>query len=160
MLPQLARASLRRAKRNGPAACWSALAAQGSRYIGDLLLSWMFEGGQYQSGWAILERAVYCLAVLALLAASTGAISKLKVDIAKGLAAGRLPDQQVRDSAAIEIRGRVATLYRNAHWGSAIDAIDEAVARADHAKLKPLLEELADLISPGTVGQAADHGLL
>jgi hypothetical protein len=31
------------------------------------------------------------------------------------------------------------------------------MARADHAKLQPLLEELADLISPGTKGQAARH---
>jgi hypothetical protein len=60
----------------------------------------------------------------------------------------------VKDHAALEIRGRAATLDREAHLGSSIEG---AMALADHAKLKPLLEELADLISPGTAGQAASH---
>lgn len=40
--------------------------------------------------------------------------------------------------------------------GSAIDALK---ARADHTKPKALLEELADLISPGTAERAACHSL-
>lgn len=120
--------------------------------IGDLLVSWMFKGGQYFSGWAILEHSIYGLAVLALLAEFDGdAIAKLKVDIGKRLAAGGLPDQKVRDSAAFKIRGRAATLYRGGHWSSSIES---GVAQADHVKLKPLLIELADLISPETAGQA------
>ncbi len=120
--------------------------------IAELLLSWMFNGGQYQTGWAILERSTYGLAVLALLAEADDGIAKLKAEIGKRLAAGELPDQNVRDRAAIEIRARAATLYRNGHWGSSIEG---GIAQADHAKLKPLLEELADLISPDTAGQAA-----
>ena len=102
--------------------------------------------------WAILERSTYGLAVLSLLAEAGDEIAKLKAEIGKRLAAGELPDQNVRDRAAIEIRARAATLYRNGHWGSSIDG---GIAQADHAKLKPLLEELADLISPDTAGQAA-----
>jgi len=56
----------------------------------------------------------------------------------------------VKDRAAIEIRGRAARLYRSGHWSSSIEA---GMARIDHTKLEPLLEELADLISPGTSGQ-------
>jgi len=119
-----------------------------------LLVSWMFNGGQYASGWAVLERSVYGVAVLALVAEETGAVSKLKGDISKRLAAGELSDQEVRDHAAIEIRGRAGTLYREGHWGS---SIENGIAGADHVKLKPLLEELADMISPGTAGQAASH---
>ena len=65
--------------------------------------------------------------------------------------AGELSDRKVRDHAAREIRGRAATLYREGHWGS---SIENAIAHTDHAKLEPLLGELADLISPETAGQA------
>lgn len=34
--------------------------------IGKMLLSWTFKAGQYQTGWAILERSLYGLATLAL----------------------------------------------------------------------------------------------
>ena len=122
--------------------------------ITGLLTSWMFEGGQYHSGWSILEHTMYGLAVLALLGEASGAVPKLKAEIGKRLAEGGLPDQDVRDCAALEIRGRAATLYREGHWGSSIEG---GIAQADHAKLKPLLEELADLISPGTAGQAASQ---
>jgi hypothetical protein len=49
--------------------------------ISRLLVLWMFKAGHYHSGWAILERAVYGLAVLALLAEPDGAIPKLKAEI-------------------------------------------------------------------------------
>jgi hypothetical protein len=122
-----------------------------------LLVSWMFKGGKYDTGWAILERAVYGLAVLALLAESTGAIPKLKSDIGRRLAAGELSNQDLRDRVAVNIRGRAVTLYREGHFGF---SIERGLAVADHAKLKPLLEELADLISPRTAGQAAEQHLV
>ena len=71
-------------------------------------------------------------------------------------AAGELPDQSATDRAAREIRGRAQSLYKQGHWGS---AIEHTMAQVDHAKLQALLEELADLISPGTKGQAARHWL-
>ena len=119
----------------------------------DVLVFWMFKGGQYSSGWGTLEQAIYGLSVLALLE-ETVAVPKLKAEITKRLAAGGLPDQNVRDHAAREIRGRANTLSRPGHWGS---SIENGMANADHAKLKPLLEELADLISPNTAGQATSR---
>jgi hypothetical protein len=124
--------------------------------IAGLLISWMFRGGQYHSGWAILERSTYGLAVLALLEQSQLTVEKLKAEITKRLAVGGLPDQEVRDHAAREIRGRAATLYREGHWSS---SIERSMTVVDHGKLEPLLEELADLISPGTAGQAASQHL-
>jgi hypothetical protein len=112
----------------------------------------MFRGGQYHSGWAIIEHSIYGLAVLALLAEADSAVVKLKTEVSKRLTSGGLPDPEVRDHAAREIRGRAGALYREGHWSSSIEG---GMARVDHGKLKPLLEELADLISPGTVGQAA-----
>lgn len=122
--------------------------------VADLLVSWMFKGGQVESSWAVLERSVYGLAVLTLFAEADGAIPRLKAEITKRMAAGGLPDQNARDGAAREIRGRAATLYREGHFGS---SIERAMVRADHAKLKLLLDELADLISPETAGQAASQ---
>jgi hypothetical protein len=109
---------------------------------------------RFRSGWSIVESSICGLAVLALLAETDGAIPKLKAKIGKYLVAGGLPDQDVRGHAALEIRGRAATLYRGGHRGSSIEV---GMAQVDHAKLEPLLEELADLISPGTAGQAASH---
>ena len=124
--------------------------------ITGLLISWLFKAGRYPTGWGILERAVYGVATLALLAEGDGAIPRVKAEMAKCVAAGELPDQSATDHAALEIRGRAQTLYREGHWGS---AIEREMAQLDHAKLQPLLEELADLISPGTKGQAARHRL-
>lgn len=65
---------------------------------------------------------------------------------------GGLPDDELRDRAAREIRGRAATLHRQRDWSSSIEI---GMAQADHTQLQPLLEEIADLISPVTKGQAA-----
>ena len=56
-----------------------------------LLVWWMFSGGQYQSGWAILEHSTYGAAVLALLAEAAGGVDNLKAEIVKRLADGELP---------------------------------------------------------------------
>jgi len=125
--------------------------------IGKMLLSWMVKAGRYQTGWAVLERSVYGLATLALLADDAVAETRLKAEISARLAAGGLPDKELRDRAALEIRGRAASLYRNGHWSS---AIEHGMAQSDHEKLQPLLEEIADLISPETKGKAASHGPL
>jgi len=121
-----------------------------------LLVSWLFKAGRYPTGWGILEKAVYGAATLALLAEADGAIPRLKAEVAKHVGAGELPDQSATDHAAREIRGRAQSLYREGHWGSAIEG---TMAQVDHAKLQALLGELADLISPGTKGQAARHSL-
>lgn len=124
--------------------------------IGKMLLSWTFKAGRYQTGWPILERSVYGLVTLALLADDTVAETRLKAEIGARMTAGGLPDKGLRDHAALEIRGRAASLYQSGSWSS---AIEHAMAQADHEKLQPLLEEIADLISPETKGKAASHGL-
>lgn len=123
--------------------------------IGKMLLSWMFKAGRYQTGWAILERSVYGLATLALLADDAVAQTRLKAEISARIAAGALPDRELSDRAALKIRERVASLYQSGHWSS---AIEHGMAQADHEKLQPLLEEIADLISPETKGKAASRG--
>lgn len=123
--------------------------------IGKMLLSWTFRAGRYQTGWAILERSVYGLVTLALLADDAVAETRLKSEISARMTAGGLPDKELRGRAALEIRGRAASLDRSDHWSS---AIEHGMAQVDHEKLQPLLEEIADLISPETKGKAASHG--
>ncbi len=107
-----------------------------------LLVSWLFMAGRYPTGWGILEKAVYGVATLALLAEADAAIPRLKAEVAKRVAAGELPDQSATDHAAREIRGRAQSLYREGHWGS---AIERTMAHVDHAKLQALLEELGNV---------------
>ena len=122
--------------------------------IEKMLLSWMFKAGQYQTGWGILERSVYGLATLALLEQSSATVASLKAEISSRLKAGGLPDKELRDRAAMEIRGRAASLHRRGHWSS---AIERAMMECDHGDLQELLEDIADMISPETAGQAAPH---
>lgn len=122
--------------------------------IGKMLLSWAFTAGRYQTGWAILERSVYGLVTLALLAEDAVAETRLKAEISARMTAGGLPNKELCDRAALEIRGRAASLYQSGHWSS---AIEHGMAQADHEKLRPLLEEIADLISPETKDQATSR---
>ena len=124
--------------------------------IGKMLLSWTFKAGQYQTGWAILQRSVYGLVTLALLADDAVAETWLKSEISARMTAGGLPNKELRDRAALEIRGRAASPCQNDHWSS---VIEHGMAQADQEKLQPLLEEIADLISPETKGKAASRGL-
>jgi hypothetical protein len=120
--------------------------------ISGLLVSWTFDAGQHQNGWSVLERGIYGLAALTLLRGDDGSVQRLKMTIVERLARGAVLSEELLDRAALEIRGRAATLYERGHWGS---AIEEGVAQVDDAKLRPLLEDIADLLSPRTAGQVA-----
>jgi hypothetical protein len=126
-------------------------------HIDRMMLSWMFNAGRYHTGWSTLERSIYGLATLALLNDDVGAVGTLKAEITARLGKGELPSKEVRDNAAREVRGRAKTLYREGHWSS---AIENSMAQVDRQKLQPLLEEIADLVSPETAGQAFEHRLL
>ena len=122
--------------------------------IDNILLSWTFKAGGHQTGWAILEKSVYGIATLVLLADDADAETRLKAEISSRMTAGGLPNKELRDRAALEIRWRAASLFRNGHWSS---AIENGMAQSDHQRLQPLLEEIADLISPETKGKTATH---
>jgi hypothetical protein len=113
--------------------------------IGKSLLSWTFKGGRYQTGWGILERGLCGLAAFSLLGEDEQ-VSEVRTAVAAHLSGDAAPAQEIRDRAAREILERATNLYRNGHWSSKIDM---AIDRADHQKLRPLLEEIAGLLSPG-----------
>jgi hypothetical protein len=112
-----------------------------------LLLGWAFKGGRHQTGWAIFERSLYGIATLALIMEDSQVIEDIKREIADRLARPDAPDLQIRDQTEREIRGRAATLFREGHW---LSRIDHAMSRVDFEKLRPLLEDLANTLSPET----------
>ena len=92
--------------------------------------------GRDKTGWAILERLVYALAILALQNEEKSMVPWLKAVTVERLAKDA-PDQEARDHAAREIRRCARTLYRQDHAAS---RIEYGMRYADHAKLQPLLE--------------------
>ena len=115
--------------------------------IGDILMSWTFKGGKHQTGRGILKRGLCGLAVLAL-ARNDAQVTEFKSAVSYRLSKDSAPEQGIRDRAARGIRERTATLYRQGrHWTSRIDM---AIDQSDHQKLRLLLEEIANLLSPGT----------
>lgn len=90
--------------------------------IGEILLSWTFKGGRYQTGWGVLERGLCDAAKFALMG-SDERTTELLTSVEAYLAKESAPEQDIRDRAAREIRERATT--------------------ADHVKLRPLLEDIA-----------------
>lgn len=120
-----------------------------AKEIGESLLSWTFKGGKYQAGWGILEKGLCGLAAFALMAGDEQ-VSEFRTALAAHLSRESAPAQEIRDRAAREILERAESLYRHGHWSSRIDMV---IARSDHEKLRPLLEDIADLLSPGMAHQ-------
>ncbi|SDP70154.1 hypothetical protein [Desulforhopalus singaporensis] len=120
-----------------------------AKEIGEILLFWTFKGGRYQTGWGVLERGLCGAAVFALLSGGERIID-LMISIEKLLSGKTAPEQEVRDRAARQIRDRATSLYRKGHWSSLIEM---EIAQADHEKLRLLLEDIAEILSPGIVRQ-------
>lgn len=116
-----------------------------AKAIGEYLLSWTFKSGKYQTGWGTLERGLGALAVFTLMGGDEQGAA-LKTAVAAHLLKDSAPGQGIRDRAANRLLERAATLYRDGHWSS---AIERAIAQADHGKLRPMMEAIAALLSPG-----------
>jgi hypothetical protein len=117
-----------------------------AKEIGENLLSWTFNGGRYQTGWGVLGRGLSGLAALALMGGDEE-LAGLRTAIAARVSGESAPGQEIRDRAAREILEHAANLHRHGHWSSRIDM---AVAQSDHEKLRPLMHEIAGVLSPGT----------
>ena len=117
--------------------------------IGESLASWTFKGGRHQTGRGVLERGLCGLAAFAVNGGDEE-ISLLRTAVASRLTGKSAPEQEIRDRTAREILERAENLYRQGHWSSRIEM---AIAQSDHAKLRPLLEEIAYALSPGTANK-------
>ena len=124
-----------------------------SNRIRDLLLSWAFKAGKYQTGWAILERCMYGLATLALVANEATECDRLKAAISERLGKEGVPDQEIRVRTARNIRRRAATLYQEGH---SFSRIENAMSQVNQDQLRCVLNDIANVLSPNTAGEP-DH---
>ena len=121
--------------------------------VGKMLLSWAFKAGKHQTVWGILQRSMYALATLAIVKGGGAHSEQLKQAITEGLAGPNPPDQEQRDRAAREIRRKAATLYGPE---SVVSRIEYAMSQADHEQVAPLLNAIANILSPDTAGEPID----
>ena len=124
--------------------------------IHKLMLSWTFKNGRYKTDQGIFEKGVCGLVSIALLSEYDGAENDLKTDMGTMVNNGKIPDQNRRDQEAINLRS-VARSLPQASYSSF--EIDYCMASVDHKRLRSLLEELADIISPETKGRFEDRNL-
>lgn len=117
-----------------------------AREIGEILLSWTFKGGRYQTGWGVLERGLSGLAAFVLMGGDDEIIG-LKSALAARVSGGSAPEQEILDHAARKILERAANLHRDGHWSSRIEM---AVSQSNHEKLRSLMQEIACALSTGT----------
>jgi hypothetical protein len=119
----------------------------------NLLLSWAFKAGRHNVGWGILERAMCALATLVLWKDEITLVPWLKTELTKLLNTEKAPEQEIRDNAARKLRERSESLY---NLGFELSRIHHAMYQIDHEKMRPLLQEIANLLSPGTAGEPID----
>lgn len=112
--------------------------------VRDLLLSWTYKVGKYQTGWASLEKACCGLACLNLILELPD--EKLFSDIDTYLTKEDAPSFDIRSRTASDLHEE-ADKYRS---GYAHDDIDIAMARVDQAKLRVLLHGVAAHLCPET----------
>ena len=120
-----------------------------AKNVGQILLSWTFKGGRYQTGWGVLERGLLGLSVLAQTAGHEQT-NDLKTAVKDHLSGKSAPEQNIRDQVARKILERSLTLFRQEHWGS---RLEQAIAQANHKNLRPLLEDIARILSPNLTYQ-------
>ena len=112
--------------------------------IGKILLSWTFKGGRYQTGSGVLERGLCGAAVFALTGGDDQTTALIK-SLEAHLSGESAPEKITRNRAARGIRERAATLSSEGYGSSRLEM---GIADADHEELYPLLEEIAQRLSP------------
>ena len=116
--------------------------------VRSLLMSWAFKAGKYETGWGILERSLYGLVTLDLKRGIDGVA--LLAELSDRLAKENAPSQSIRDRTARELREQAATHYRRPY---PLLNIEYEMGQVDQEKLRELLLEIANRLSPGTVGE-------
>jgi hypothetical protein len=74
----------------------------------------------------------------------------LKAGIAKGMNGEAAPEQEARDRAARDLRRQAVSLSRSEFE---MNRVLHAMNQIEPAKVKALLMEIEDILSPGTTGE-------
>jgi len=81
---------------------------------------------------------------------------QLKQAVTQKLAGDNVPDREQRDSAAREMRSQAATLNRRTFG---LSRIEHVIDSTDHELLAPLVNEIADILSPETADEPVELGI-
>ena len=120
-----------------------------SAEIGNLLCSWAFKAGKYQTGWSTLETALCGSVVL-----------DLKLERGNTILTNLIQDKLSKDNVSHEIRSHAAKGLRNRAQSSSVhgysfSAIERAMTDVDQRALKSSLEAVAKLIDPGATDKCS-----
>ena len=116
----------------------------------ELLIAWAKKGGGHESGWGILETSIKGLAALAIGERTPQSATALKMRLGEMLASEGAPPAGARARAADEL-AKNANQVRQLHT---FHSIDRTLAQQDHATVRALLLEMADILA---AEPPADH---
>jgi hypothetical protein len=118
-----------------------------------VLIDWTFKAGYNATGWGTLEAGIEALITLVLSKDTPELVIWLKTEITKRLAKGSALDSELLDRTARGLR-RTAISFRPRELG--YDPIHREMGALTPSKLRGLLTEVANLISPGTATERVE----
>src|SRR5690606_14879654 len=130
-----------RAQRDG----WS----DGFEAAWKLSLKWAVDGGSNRTGWGTLQRWLSALCALALRGEANRG-DQLKAELTARLQGPNAPNQELRDSAARDLR-EMADEIRVREFE--MDLVKRILAQNDQIQARTLLRDIADILSPDTAGE-------
>lgn len=107
------------------------------------LLSWSFKAGKHETGRDTLSRGLCALAVVAVQRGDAHS-KRLKYAIERRLAHKSVPAKELLEQSATSIADTADQL---GEWNNSSFRIDMAIARADHARLRPLLHDIVHILT-------------
>jgi hypothetical protein len=115
-----------------------------------LLLDWACTAGSDDTGWPILNSGMCGLACVALWRDEVDPSGEIKAEIVKRLSKANTPNEERRSRSARDLREMATTLRWEDHLGSSIAS---AMTQVDVVRLRALLAEIAELLSPSGTGK-------
>jgi hypothetical protein len=116
----------------------------------NLLIGWAFKAGQYENGWGTFYNTMLALITLVLWKEELRLVPWLKSEVVKRLNDQSAPKQEIRDRAARQLRGQRAFVRPKEFE---LNRVRHAMNQIDRAKVRELLTEMADILSPLTAAE-------
>lgn len=112
-----------------------------------LLMGWAKQGGRYQTGHGILEKAVTGLVALALREENPNAVVNLKTQFRIMLSSDRAPSMEARARTTARLAKRCKEFRHSESWHS---QIENKLAHLNRTDVNKLIYEMAEILSSDT----------
>ena len=120
-----------------------------------LMLAWTIQAGAHQTGWATLARGLMALVALVAIDGEQGRPEALTAAVTARLGRPEAPSQELRDSAARNLREAADDLHERQFE---VDAVEGALRSGNRDRTRTTLRELANILSPGTENAPRGRG--